>query len=215
MKSLLFSDTLKGTTFENIEAGEAGYHGIDINQNAPFGEYSIKVFLNYTDNAGINISKEFDFNIYYIQCFQVLDVILPTTENKVFSLKIEVLNPLSELTIELGAHGGIEVEDNSFYMSNVEKGVYYFETKILRKDGPIDTPWAYYHIIGWIDGRFIELYNDTTIKKIDWDSNVNDDQSQTDSIIDKNKMIASIIFVISILIIFNYLYYFTHNRNEY
>ena len=60
MNSDLFNTRIIGIHRESLPEGKIKNYGLGVNQNAPFGNYSIPVYLNYSDVSGRRINNIFN-----------------------------------------------------------------------------------------------------------------------------------------------------------
>ena len=174
MHSPLFSTFMAGTHYRKIEAGDKHSSSINLNPQAPPGEYSITVYLNYTDESDEFVTEEHNFVIKYLDTFEVLDFILPTTNNKNVSLKVETFYQFSELKVGFYPRGDLDVEEYEILLTDVGPGIHSFETNIIKRNTSfvsVEQSIAY-KLTGTIDGRTIEKDQEHQNVRIIW-SNIN------------------------------------------
>ncbi len=205
MNSDLFNTRIIGIHRESLPEGKIKNYGLGVNQNAPFGNYSIPVYLNYSDVSGRRINNIFNFTLEYTEAYRITEVTLPTKETKEFVIIIETYVELSELHVSFDSDGDIGISNNSFLLSDPFVGTYPFSTFVFKEQTGSGNQEVGYHVIGNFNGREIESIESNIIVSVEWKEDEQDNSPYSNYLI--------IAVLILFLICFNY-YIFIHRKKS-
>ena len=203
MNSELFNHGIIGIHRESIPEGKKKNYGLEVNQNAPFGNYSIPVYLNYSDALGNRINQIFNFTMRYTEALRITDITLPTTETKEFVIYIETYVQLTSLNVLIDSDGDIGISNESYILYNLLEGMHSFSTYVFKEQTGSGNQEVGYHVVGNYNGREIEYIESNIIVSVEWEEDEQDNSPNSDYLI--------VTVLIFLLICFNY-YLIIHRK---
>ena len=197
-RSPLFTREFSDSFNEEMVVDSSISFSNNINSKAAFGEYQIRILLNYTDVEGNRISEIFYETIFYINGIEISDVQIPSSNNKSFSITVVTDVVLDELEIFFDTDGDLELDNYYYQLNNVDTGEHIFTSSVSRSN-TVDGGGQEvgYHVIGRINGRTFELLDKNIEVSITWEEGLANNNTP------KGLNNVIIIVLISLLIIIN------------
>lgn len=154
---------------EIIEATYWGFQDYNIDPEAEIGIHDLIFHLNYTKTSGDDVHKQFHLRVELIKPWEITKLELPKGSERDFTISVRTYISISNLTVNFGGDGDVEVEDESISLSQISPGNYTYQTRIRHGDfDAIDGQELSYHIIGQADNRTFELMEYNIPADIDW-----------------------------------------------
>ncbi|MHA2402230.1 MAG: hypothetical protein ACXADH_04500 [Candidatus Kariarchaeaceae archaeon] len=175
---------------------------IPINSSSLPGTYIITIRLSYNYTDGLRDYYEITRDIQYLKAIEILSIHLPENNDPIFRISFRMLVEFRLISIIFDADGDIEVENKEYLLNRLKVGNYTYGTSLHHIEAPRSEQRINYQIIAYREDKSIILsedyyeinieFNDITLKS-------------NENIINK---VIIVLLIISVLIIFNYLYLF-------
>ncbi|MDG6224984.1 MAG: hypothetical protein QCI82_05670 [Candidatus Thermoplasmatota archaeon] len=186
------------SSYENISKGTSCIKILFIDYKNTSIKNDFLIYLNYTLNNNINITKTFNLVLFIYDSFYIEEITYPSENNPIFSLDVKFNISFDEVMVLFGSDGNIRIKNELIKLNNVSIGNYTFSTEIFidTNHSNNDNQELSYDIISRIGNRSIQIlkYN-IPIKYSYYDNNKNTDNDHGDN----NYIIYLILLLILIL----------------
>ena len=191
LNNTLFKDKLSGITPIEIQNGSIIDHYLDIDLNAPPGNYTVEISISYLDNKAIEKRYNFRKNMKYMQAIDFITYV-DLTDIKII---IETTD--------------IDIEEDEFIFQPCRIGQYHVDTYVYKTKSSRDIPILTYKIIGHYKSRPIYYSrNNIELENIEIQPIVNSKEES-----EKKNYNIWIALLLLLLIFINMMLYIFKRRN--
>lgn len=175
------------TTIDEVEAGWKVSGCLEIDPNVQLGIYEFLIFLNYTNHENEFTSKSFNLDLEIVNPWEVVEISIPTGNERKISVEVETFISISNLTMKYSSEGDIGFEQEIFLHDTAPPGRYIFETNLIWYNDTIfeGDQYFYYHLHGNVSDIPLEILESDIPFNIEWTDEekglLNDDDDDDDS----------------------------------
>ena len=200
----LFIGRLSGRTPMNFKNGSCIDKGLNINETADPGTYIIDMTVSYVNADDNTIFKDFQLTLDYIEALRITDLHIPDNTRREFSIDIETMVHLSDLSIIIETLG-FEVEIGEHHFQSCDVGHYHVDTGITRMRSSFDKRILTYKVIAINNSRHM-FFSEHGIE-IDLHSDSNSENDEEDQGLVTNLTIVIICSLIIVVVLSYFILY--------